>query len=405
MNQNINFMKKVFFLLVFFTNQVFAQSIYQKDFSEFWTVLNENYAYFEQQKVDWNKVRQEYEPLTADIHNRDEFIRLLEHVVNELHNGHISLNTNLESSNRIIPSGSDIFVQQKDNAFFITDIRKNYPSERSGLKPGMQVIKFNGKNIETQLSLFLPTYTQNYNPEMVEYALNMLFAGTHDKKRSITVLENGIEKEYTPDNDNTPSSSATLIEYRIVKENTGYIKINNSLGNDDLIPAFDNAMDSLQHTNKIIIDITETPGGGNSAVARAIMGRFIEKEMPFQKHEMTETQYRIKRSWTEFVVPRNETYKNEVILLVGHWTGSMGEGIAIGFDGMDRGKVIGTKMAGLIGAISQFRLSITTIGFQFPTERVYHINGTPREDFKPRYLTEDIYHTWSKAKELCRLTE
>lgn len=246
MNQNINFMKKVFFLLVFFTNQVFAQSIYQKDFSEFWTVLNENYAYFEQQKVDWNKVRQEYEPLTADIHNRDEFIRLLEHVVNELHNGHISLNTNLESSNRIIPSGSDIFVQQKDNAFFITDIRKNYPSERSGLKPGMQVIKFNGKNIETQLSLFLPTYTQNYNPEMVEYALNMLFAGTHDKKRSITVLENGIEKEYTPDNDNTPSSSATLIEYRIVKENTGYIKINNSLGNDDLIPAFDNAMDSLQ---------------------------------------------------------------------------------------------------------------------------------------------------------------
>jgi carboxyl-terminal processing protease len=398
-------MKKFIFLLALFTNQVFAQTIYQKDFSEFWSDLNENYAYFEQQKVDWNKVRQTYEPLVVDIHNRDEFIRILEHVVNELHNGHISLNTNLESSNRIIPSGSDIFVQQKDNAFFITDIRKNYPSERSGLKPGMQVIKFNGKNIETQLSLFLPTYTQNYNPEMVEYALNMLFAGTHDKKRSITVLENGIEKIYTPDNDNTPSSSATLIEYRIVKENTGYIKISNSLGNDDLIPAFDNAMDSLQHTNKIIIDITETPGGGNSAVARAIMGRFIEKEMPFQKHEMTETQYRIKRSWTEFVVPRNETYKNEVIILVGHWTGSMGEGIAIGFDGMDRGKVIGTKMAGLIGAISQFRLSNTKIGFQFPTERVYHINGTPREDFKSPYLTEDIYHTWSKAKELFKMSE
>ena len=396
-------MKKVIFLLVLFTNQVFAQTIYQKDFSEFWSDLNENYAYFEQQKVDWNKVRQRYEPMVAEIHNRDEFIRILEHVVNELHNGHISLNTNLESSNRIIPSGSDIFIQQKENAFFITDIRRNYPSEHSGLKPGMQVIKFNGKNIESQLSNFLPTYTQNFNPEMIEYALNMIFAGTHDKKRSITVLENGIEKVYTPDNDSIPPSPVTLIEFRILKENTGYIKINNSLGNDDLIPAFDSALDSLQHTDKIILDFTETPGGGNSAVARAIMGRFIEKEMPYQKHEMTETQYRIIRSWTEFVVPRKETYKKEVILLVGHWTGSIGEGIAIGFDGMNRGKVIGTKMAGLIGAISQFILSNTKIGFQFPTERVYHINGTPREDFMPQYLTEDIYHTWSKAKELFQL--
>jgi C-terminal processing protease CtpA/Prc len=398
-------MKKIIFLLVLFTNQVFAQTIYQKDFSEFWSDLNENYAYFEQQKVDWIKVRKIYEPMVVNIHTRDEFIRFLEHVVNELHNGHISLNTNLESSNRIIPSGSDIVVQQKDKAFFITDIRKEYPSERSGLKPGMQVIKFNGKNIETQLSNFLPAYTQNYNSEMIEYALNMLFAGTHDKKRSITVLENGIEKVYTPDNNSTPPSPATLLEFRILKGNTGYIKINNSLGNDDLIPAFDSAMDSLQHTDKIILDITETPGGGNSAVARAIMGRFIEKEMPFQKHEMTETPYKIKRSWTEFVVPRKETYKNDVILLVGHWTGSMGEGIAIGFDGMDRARIIGTKMAGLIGAISQFRLPLTNICFQFPTERVFHINGMPREDFRPRYLTENIYHTWSKANESFHLTE
>jgi hypothetical protein len=69
-------MKKVLFLLLFFTNQVFAQTIYQKDFIEFWSDLNENYAYFEQQKVDWNKVRQRYEPLVANIHNRDEFIRI-----------------------------------------------------------------------------------------------------------------------------------------------------------------------------------------------------------------------------------------------------------------------------------------------------------------------------------------
>ena len=64
--------------------------------------------------------------------------------------------------------------------------------------------------------------------------------------------------------------------------------------------------------------------------------------------------------------------------MVGHWTGSTGEGIAVGFDGMKRGKIVGTKMAGLIGATRGFRLTQTNIGFQIPTERLYHIDGTPR---------------------------
>lgn len=76
----------------------------------------------------------------------------------------------------------------------------------------------------------------------------------------------------------------------------------------------------------------------------------------------------------------------------------MGEGMAIGFDGMKRAKIIGTEMAGLIGAISNFQL--TEIGFQFPTERLYHINGTPRENFLPEMLTQNSEETIQKAKEI-----
>ena len=398
-------MKKTILFFLLITNPIFGQTIYQKGFSEFWTVFNENYAYFEQQQIDWNKVRQSYEPLVTNIKSREEFVAFLERVNNELHNGHISLNTNLKTSNRIIPSGSDMYVEKKDNAYIITDIRKDFPSEHCGLKPGMAVIKFNGKIIEPQLGGFLPTYTQHYNPEMIEYALNMLFAGTHDKKRIITVLDKGVEKDYDPDQYTPPVHSSTLLEFKVINKNTGYIKINNSLGDDDLIPAFNTAMDSLKHTDNLIIDITETPGGGNSAVARSILSRFTDEEMPYQKHEVTETQYKIKRRWTEYVSPGKEAYKKEVFILVGHWTGSMGEGIAVGFDGMAKAKIIGTKMAGLIGAISQFRLTETKIGFQFPTERVYHINGTPREMFRPNYLTNNIYDTWKKVNDLIHMTE
>jgi carboxyl-terminal processing protease len=161
----------------------------------------------------------------------------------------------------------------------------------------------------------------------------------------------------------------------------------------------------LQNTVKLIIDLTETPSGGNSAVARAIMGRFISKEMPYQKHEAFETRYKIRRSWIEYVSPLKSTYSKEVYILVGHWTGSMGEGIAIGFDGIGKAKIIGTKMAGLLGAIEGFKLSQTNIGFQIPTERLYHINGTPREKFIPKYLCGNIYNSWEKVNELIKMNE
>ena len=393
-------MKILTILILFISTSVFGQTAYQKDFSEFWTDVRDNDAYLDTQAIDWVRVREIYQPMADTIKNRDQFIRLLETMMNELHNGHSSLNTNLNSSNRIIPSGSDIFVQRKGHFFFITDIRKNYPSEQCGLKPGLQVIKFNGEKIEDLLGHFLPKYTSIYNDEMYDYALNMLFAGTHDKKRVITVVNQGIEKDYFPDEFNVPGQSKNLLECKIIQGNTGYIKINNSLYNNDLIPAFDAAVDSLIHTSGLIIDLTETPGGGNSAVARAIIGRFIQKEMPYQKHETFETTYKIKRSWIEYVSPRKLMYNRDIYILAGHWTGSMGEGIVLGFDGISRAKIIGTKMAGLLGAIDGFKLSETTIGFQIPTERLYHVNGTPREDYRPKYLEDNIYTTWEKVNEL-----
>jgi carboxyl-terminal processing protease len=50
-------------------------------------------------------------------------------------------------------------------------------------------------------------------------------------------------------------------------------------------------------------------------------------------------------------------------------------------------------MAGLLGAINGFRMSETNIGFQIPTERLYHINGTPREKYKPMILTQNMEET------------
>lgn len=61
----------------------------------------------------------------------------------------------------------------------------------------------------------------------------------------------------------------------------------------------------------------------------------------------------------------------------------MGEGIAIGMDGMKRATIVGTEMARLVGATSTIKLPNTGIGVNFPTEKLFHVNGSPRERFIP----------------------
>ncbi len=392
----------VLLVLLIISTGVVAQNKYREDFLEFWNDYKQHYGYMEKQGIDWDKVREIYLPQTDTITHDWYFVQFLEDVVHELHNGHVSLNLALPISNRIIPSGADVFGEKRAATFFVADVKPGSNAEACGLKPGMEIIKFNDQLIGPQLQKFLPKYTTDHNAAMYSYALNMLLAGTHDKQRIFTVIENGVEKNFHPDKEGKTNTEGKLLEYRILDNNIGYIKINNSLGNNDLIKEFDDAIDALMKTKGLILDLTDTPGGGNTTVARGIMGRFTDKELPYQKHVINEKQYGTIRSWVEYVIPRSDTYSGKLIVMAGHWTGSMGEGMVIGFDAMKRAQIVGTRMAGLLGAIYTFKMKNTGYGYQIPYERLYHVNGTPREDFVPPYLTENSAETWSKAMRLAR---
>ncbi len=389
-------------LFLLFSSNTFAQSKYREDFLEFWNDYNQNYAYFKKQGIDWNKVKDIYLPQADTITHEWYFVQLLEGVVHELHNGHVSLNLALPISNRIIPSGADVFAEKKGNKFFIADVKQGSNAESAGMKPGMEVVKFNGQPIAPQLQKFLPKSTTNHNEAMYSYALNMLLAGRYDVKRVFTVIVNSKEKEFHPDNDPTKPATPPLLHYEILDGNIGYIKINNSLGDNNLIKEFDTAIEAMMQTKSLILDLTDTPGGGNTTVARGIMGRFTDKELPYQKHVIDEKEFGTVRSWVEYVSPRKAIYKGKLTVMAGHWTGSMGEGMVIGFDAMKRSKTVGTKMAGLLGAIYTFKMKNTGYGYQIPYERMYHVNGTPREDFVPTYLTGNSAETKDRALKLAK---
>jgi carboxyl-terminal processing protease len=393
----------ILILCVYITGTL-GQSKFKTDFSYYWETINKNFAYFDRQKTDWEKVKEIYEPAADTIKTEKGFIRLLENVNNELYNGHIFLNVNTKESNRLLPSGSDMKVSREDNKYIITEIREGYSADLCGLKTGMVIMKYNDIPVDSALQRFLPKSVADYDDRMFEYSVNMLLAGTHNTKRKITVLDEGREKSFYPDSisSRTDENYNELLQSKIIAPDIGYIRINNSLGNPALIKAFDDAIDSLMSTDGLILDLRETPGGGNTTVARAIMGRFIDKELPYQKHIYFEEEKEtgIRRSTLELVSPRREIYTKPLIVLVGNWTASMGEGLAIGFDGLKRADVVGTTMACLLGEIYTFETPELKIPFSFPCVKLQHINGQPREEYIPGYLVKEPKDTFDTGLNL-----
>lgn len=222
--------------------------------------------------------------------------------------------------------------------------------------------------------------------ERAAFAARILAAGRRDRPRRLTLRKGRAEPRlleiaslYAAPRVDQPALSVASAGGDL------RIRFNDSLGNSATIAAFDAAMSKAGRGQRVVIDLTETPGGGNTNVARAILGWFVTRPAAYQVHNLPreKRQTGIERQWIEQVLPREgRHHAGPVGVRVGRWTGSMGEGLAIGFDAVGA-TVSGDRMAGLRGSVEDYRLEHSGLVFELPTERLMAVDGTPREKFVP----------------------
>jgi carboxyl-terminal processing protease len=368
----------------------FSTAQYQKDFDFFWTSINDEYCYFAKKQTDWEKVKAVLSARIDTIKSRNQFVAILELAFNEIYDHHAILNSNTDSSRRLVPSGTDVWAAYIGNKPVITELRKGFGTAASGISAGMEVTAVNDIPVEQAIQPYLPKTLKVMNSEAKSFALRLLLAGNHVQPRKFTLIYKDRLKDYYPD------QAGMLLEHikydgkatAKMIGSTGYIKINDCLYDNGLIPVFDSLMQTMKDSHSLIIDLRETPGGGNTTVARAIIGWFVNRDHFYQQHEYyaEEKAFGIKSSWEEIVSPRKDKYYDKpLVVLCDHWTGSIAEGITIGIDALKRPRtfIIGTAMAGLNGAVYTYEMPETKIRFTFPAERLYHVNGLPREQFIP----------------------
>lgn len=351
--------------------------------------LEANYVYLNEKGVDLKCIRNYYESQIKYIKREEDIVLLFEYLLDEFYDSHLILNTNRRSSYRL---SAPVYVSLKNGNFLVSSIWK---TQILGAVPQIinaEIIKINGIDFNKAIEQF-PSHCNDKNNAIArEWIANKVLAGRYNKPRVLTLkLKNG--KLTTLDLDKIKIRAEPYYLTSKKVGNLGVIRVNNALGKDILVTEFDRALNNLMDTKGLIIDLRNTVDGGNSYVARGIMGRFIEEPKPYQKHLFLEKSKDnpsanpvITRSWVEYVEPRGETYTKPVRILVSRWTGSMGEGLAIGFEGMERGEIVGSEMEKLAGGVSSFSFKNQTYGYRISTEKLFHLNGTARELYVPTHV-------------------
>ncbi|WP_168800774.1 S41 family peptidase [Psychroserpens sp. NJDZ02] len=360
------------------------QNKIEEDFEQIISDIKNNYIYLNDKKVDIDCIYSNYKQKIKLIDSEDQRLLFFEYLLDEFYDSHVMLMRAIRPSYRL---DSPIFTVTNNGKAKIKNVWQTQIENIDLNIIGSEVLKINGIDLITKIEKF-PTICNDKNDfETRNWITNKIIAGKYNEPRVLTLkLSNGKIIDFDLDKIKLKKKSSLLTLSTI--NNIGIIRLNNSLGQNALIEKFDSAIDRLQNTKGLIIDLRNTTGGGNSYVARGIMSRFINESMPYQLHqifdESWDNQPIIKRSWAEHVSPRNKQYKNPVVVLVGKWTGSMGEGLAIGFDGLGRAEIVGTEMKRLAGgSTNNFHLKNENLDYKLTTEKLFHLNGTPREKYIP----------------------
>ncbi len=367
----------------------------RKDFNIMLETIKNNYAYFNDKNTKISCIKEHYSTKIDSIKTSQDTVLFFEYILNEFYDSHISLNVNTANSYRL---NAPIYAKIEKTKILIKNISHMHSHSVNKNIIGAEILSVNGIKFDTMIEQFPSHCLDKNNNDVKQWIANKILAGRYDQPRIIELkLSNETIIKINPDNWQIESNDQ-LLSTKVVND-IGIININNSLGNNHLIHAFDQALDNMLATKALIIDLRSTISGGNSYVARAIMGRFVSQDHAYQKHSLTESwdgQAPIKRTWIEYVSPRGITYKKPVIILIDQWTASMGEGLAIGFDALIGATVIGTEMQKLAGAISRYNLEHQKFTYQLSNEKLFHINGTPREQFIPAIYIEQ-QDPWSDA--------
>lgn len=349
-----------------------------QDFDELWSTLGAHYCYFADKRTDWDHVRRLYRPQALAAETSEAFTEVVRQVLCELYDAHTHLADAPDGTPRF--PLYDLYAERQDGVVRIAAVQDDSSAADAGIRIGDAVVAVDGRPIDEIIAALAPKCLIRPDPEADAYVINSAVAGRRAMARTMVVrgADGTTRSVALPLKQH---SSRPDVEFRTLDNGFGYIRIA-TFANTDAVAAFDAALLALRQTRGLSIDVRDN-GGGDTAVGRPIMGRFITETKPYA-HMRRRAGRGLSAPWVESVDPRGPfTYTAPVVVLCNHWSGSMAEGFPMGMRNIGRARIVGTRMMGLGAAVFHIRLDRTGIDAQYSGEPVYDIHDAPRWRLTP----------------------
>lgn len=350
--------------------------------------------------VDWDKVRQQYEPRLSAIKTDAELYRLLQQMLGELKQSHFNIvppESVIADNAAEPPTGSTgIDVRIIDGQAVIVRVEANSPAAQAGLRPGFVVEQVGETKVEKlilqpgkgdlseKVRLLQSTrrVLREINGEPGS-SVKLSYLDGKNQSQTATIARVKMSGELSPRLGNFPPQY-TEFEWKRLPGNIGYIRFN--IFTTPISEKIRVALAELRDAAGIVIDLRGNPGGV-AGIATGMAGRLSDKSGMLGTMKMRTNELKFA------IFPQQNAYLGPVAILIDGLSASTSEVFSGGMQELGRAVVIGESSAGAClpsvfqklptGALFQFAIA------DFKTPKGVLIEG--------RGVTPDVEVKWNRA--------
>ncbi|MFZ4985654.1 MAG: S41 family peptidase [Blastocatellia bacterium] len=305
-------------------------------FDQVWRAVNDGYHDPRFNGVDWRAQRQIFRPLAEMATNRAELYLVLRRMLGTLGDAHTRIYSPEESFDRYHPTGLTVGVTVRpvEGRATITWVEPESEAARAGLRAGFHLLQIDGQPVEQLLD--------RIRRELVSSSTLTAFELQSYDRLFQVGQGTRVELSYTDDRDHQHTVTLTrrLVEFqrrataRQLSHRIGYVEVTGF--GQEVEHDFDRAMQQLEETRGLIIDLRNNGGGFVNSVLQIASYFFPEQT------DLGEFITRDGRSTKRYTGLARLLYRAPVVILVSSRTASGAEILAAAMQEHQRAVVIGT---------------------------------------------------------------